>query len=227
MNAMSAGNENDADKWGKTCISIASDNLSKDPYWVTQIVVVYIALGNDKIRYKKKSETLAYAHKAVETAIAAQAYFDNEIAGILLAQALMFRGTILYVQQTWPDAYEDFLMCADLYKKQSSIILAIEASRMAGETALKYSQKDKALKILASGVKLGNYIDPESAKASTFSGLLQLLVQQDYFNHISRDEVDKIATNIYGRDWEINLNNWKKEPDANALQRQELEAANA
>jgi len=30
--------------------------LSKDPYWFTQLVVVYTILSNDKMRYKREDD---------------------------------------------------------------------------------------------------------------------------------------------------------------------------
>ena len=61
--------ENEAEKYGEICITEAQNLLSKDPYWLTQLVIVYTILSNDKMRYKKDKEVLEYADKAVATAI--------------------------------------------------------------------------------------------------------------------------------------------------------------
>ena len=34
----------------------AQNLLSKDPYWFTQLVVVYTILSNDKMRYKREDD---------------------------------------------------------------------------------------------------------------------------------------------------------------------------
>ncbi len=227
INAMGAQKESEAEKWGQECIAIATSNLSKDPYWIMQIVVVNIALGNDKIRYKKKKETLEYANKAVETSIASKEYFENDVASGLLAQSLMFRGTVFFTQGNGNDAYSDFNTAFETYLKQGNILLAIEASRMAGQSAFKASQKPKGIKILAEGARLAKNCDPETARGSTYFGLLELLLQTDYMNFISPQELDGIARNIYGPDWRNIVINWKKVPDKNGLPQREQEPVNA
>ena len=227
INAMAAQKEGEAEKWGQECIASATANLSKDPYWITQMVVVYIALGNDKIRYKKKKETLAYANKAVETAIASQVHFENDAASVLLAQALMFRGTVLYVQGNYKDGYTDFSLAFKIYQKQGNINLAIEACRMGGKSAYKSSQHKLAKELLADGARLGRGMDLSTARSSTYPGILELLLKSNYTGVISMVEIDEIARDLYGREWIKVVNNWKQIPENNVLQQQELEAANS
>lgn len=225
MNAMGEGSETEAEKRGLECIDIAHANLSKDPFWIMQVVVVYIALGNDKIRYKKKKETLGYANKAVDTAIASKAYFDDNTSSVLMAQALMFRGTVLFIQDNFSEAYPDFVITFEIYKKQNNISLAIEACRMAGKSALNASQKSNGIKILAEGARLGRKFDLSVARASTYAGILEVLLQTQHESIIPMEEISDIANNIYGPDWLNLINNWKKAPDRDVLKQQELEAA--
>lgn len=221
INAMGAGKEKESEKWADECISIASKNLAKDPYWVTQLVVVYIALGTDKIRYKKKAETLGYANKAVETATAAQAYFENGIAAGLLAQALMFRATILFVEKKWDEAYADFSTSFDIYQKQSNMALGIEAARMAGRSAIEGSQKPKGAKILAEAIRLGKQIDDTILKGSSYPGLIELYIQTENTNEMSQTELDGIAREIYGPNWRDVIKNWKKIPEKKGMPKQQ------
>ena len=124
MNEMAAANENRAERAAQECLAIATKNISRDPYWITQVVVIYIALANDKIRYRKKEETLDYADKAVDTAIASKTYFENDIASLLLAQAVMFRGSVYYVQDKRREAFTDFNLAFELYQQQYKIRIA-------------------------------------------------------------------------------------------------------
>ena len=225
MNEISAGNESKAEKWGQECIKTATQFISKDPYWIMQVVVVYIALANDKIRYRKKDETLAYAQKAVETAAASKAYFENDIVSQLMAQAVMFRGTVFFINGNRMEACTDFSVAFDTYKQQGNMPLAIEACRMAGESALKSGQKDYAAKILSDGARLGNTIDAEAAAGTTYAGVLDLLLQTNHVTNISMQELNEIALPIYGPDWLDKVRNWKQIPDNAALKKKELETA--
>lgn len=227
INAMGAQDESEAEKYGRECITMATENLSKDPYWIMQVVVVNIALGNDKIRYKKKKETLDFADKAVEAATASKEYFENSVTASMLSQGLMFRATVLFMHGNWNEAYSDFSTAFKIYYKGGNISLAIEASRMAGQSAFKASQQTKGIKILVEGARLGKNIDPEIARGSTYLGLLELLLQSNYMSFISPRELDEIARRIYGPDWRNAVVDWKKIPEKNALQQQEPEPATA
>jgi hypothetical protein len=222
MNAMTAQKEKEAERWGEECIKQATENLSRDPYWIMQIIVVHVALGNDKIRCKKTDLALEHANKAVETAVAAQQYFENETASILLAQAKMFRGTIQFVRENLEGAFTDFNDSFSIYRKQGNMALAVEACRMAGRSALENSEKQRAAKILAEGARLGKIIDANMARASTFTGLLELLLQTNHDKYISFEELDEIAVNIYGPDWNSVVNNWKKAMENNGVLEEEI-----
>lgn len=225
MNEMSAGNENKAEESGHECIKIATQHIGKDPYWITQVIVIYIALANDKIRYKNKEATLDYANKAVETATASKAYFEDNISSQLFAQAIMFRGSVLFIHEKSREAYTDFSAAFELYSSQGNTPLAIEACRMAGESAIKSGQKENASKLLTAGTRLGYKMNAETAAATTYAGILDLLLQTNYIAFISLDELDKIARPIYGPDWITTVKDWKKIPDYSSLKKKEMEAA--
>lgn len=227
VNEMGAGNEDKAEKCGHECIAIANRNLAKDPYWITQVIVVYIALANDKMRYKNKEGTLGYANKAVDTALNAKTYFENDIASILLAQATMFRGSVLFSQNRKADAYIDFNLSFEIYLEQVNTLLAIEACRMAGLSASQSGQKENSNKVLARGARLGNQVDPETLYGTTYAGILEQLVLGNDGSFISMQELDEIARPIYGPGWVNLVKDWKKIPDKAKLEKQEHEAVEA
>jgi hypothetical protein len=224
MNAMTASKEKEAEKYGQACMEMATQNLAKDPYWIMQVVVVNIALGNDKIRYKKKKETVDYANKAVEAATAAQTHFENNVASGLLSQALMFRGSVFYMQSNWSEGYTDFNTAFGLFCKDGNLPLAIEASRVGGQCALKSSQKKAGLCLWVEGARLGKSMDADTARASTYAALLKQLLVSDYQPFIATDELHGIAQNLYGPGWADTVRNWNKAPGETVKQQQAVEA---
>lgn len=148
MNAMGESKEKEAERAGHTCLKIAEDNLSKDPYWSTQLVTVFIALASDKIKHKKTSEALNYANKAVEAAIILQGYIENSMATVLQAQSQMFRATIYFTIKKYSEAYSDYAEAFVIYAKQGQLALSIEACRMGAESAFKAGNKKKERNVL-------------------------------------------------------------------------------
>jgi len=225
MNAMAAGDEAKAESRGQECLDMAMKNLARDPYWITQVVMVYIAMANDKIRYRKKEQVTGYAEKAVETAEASKQYFGNELAAHLLAQSLMFRGTIRYMYHVYPDAYADYRKAFDFYESLGLVALAIEASRMCGESALKINQKEEAAKVLSQGARMAKKMEPMAVIASTHAGVMELLLNMKYETAISMEEMDEIARPVYGDDWIRAIGNWKKIPDQEQIKKWENQPA--
>lgn len=225
MNAMAAGEESKAELRGQDCLSLAMKNLSRDPYWITQVVMVYIALANDKIRYKDKQKVTEYANKAVETAEASKNYFGNDLAAHLLAQALMFRGTVCFIHHKYPEAYTDYRKAFDFYESLGLVALAIEASRMCGESAVKINQKEEAAKVLAQGARMAKKMEPMAVIASTHAGILELLLRIKHDPAISMEEMDEIARPVYGEEWIQAVSNWKKVPNKEQLKKMETQTA--
>ncbi|NTS43891.1 hypothetical protein HRG84_23625 [Flavisolibacter sp. BT320] len=225
INAMGANKELVAEKHGASCLAMATENLSRDPYWLMQVVAVNIALGNDKIRYKKKKETLIYADNAVTAALAAPSYLDKQATETLLSQALMFRGTVQYMQARWGEACTDFSTAFTLYLQLGNMPLAIEASRMGGQCALKSSQKKAGIKLWVAGAKLGEKMDSETARASTYAELLKNLLATDMGEEMAIGELHALAQRIYGEDWAKVIRNPGKTPnEINTTTKAELAA---
>jgi len=198
---------------------------AQEPYWITQVGMVYIELANDTIRYRKKEEVTGYAEKAVETAEASKQYFGNELAAHLLAQSLMFRGTVSYMYHKYPDAYQDYRKAFDFYESLGLLALTIEASRMCGESALKINLKKEAVEVLSAGARMAKKMEPLAVIASTHAGVLELLLNMKYETAISMEEMDEIARPVYGDDWIRAIGNWKKIPDQEQLKKWEAQPA--
>ncbi|OLY94440.1 hypothetical protein SAMN05444008_10142 [Cnuella takakiae] len=212
MNAMGAAKQQEAETCGRACIDIATSSITKDPYWVMQLVVVNIALGNDKIRYKQWHEALSYADEALAAAQAAQQYFANNMAGVLIAQAQMFRGSVYFLQKEWSSGWNDYSAAYELFIREGNMPLAIESCRMAGQCAFKEGLRNEGLSLLAKGVRLGFELSTEVAKGSTYAALLHLLLSSSYQQYISLDEVDAIAGRIYGPNWLTAIRNYRQVP---------------
>jgi len=227
MNEMTAGNESKAEKAAQECIKIATNTLAKDPFWITQIVVIYTALANDKIRYKKETETLEYANKALATAKESQAFFENNVTAVLVSQTTMFRGTVYFTQGKKYEAYADFKLAFDSYKEQGNLTMAIEAARMAGESAVKFPHNEEAIQVLATAARFGENLEPKMAAATTYPGAIDILLQTNHAPYISIDELNRIVGGLFGDDWVTKVKNWKQVPDVQALKKKEREAAEA
>ena len=224
MNAMASNKEAEAEQFGRGCIGIANANLSKDPYWIMQLVAISIVLGNDKIRYKKKKDTVAYADKAVEAATAAQAFFANGIAMGLLAQAGMFRGTVHFIHGNNRQALPDFKSAFEIYCQQGNLVLAAEAARMAGRSAFNISDDLSAIKILAAAARLGEKIDRESARASSYPGVLEMLLKYNHQQEISKMELNQIGQSVFGKDWVKLVMRWKQQSNEHSIAEQKQAA---
>lgn len=214
MNALGKNNESEAEAQGWKCLEIANRNLSKDPNWISQLIVVYTALGNDKFRNKKQGEALEYANKAVDTAHTAQTVFENAAAEILKAQALMFRATISFMSNHFGEAAADYAGAYEIYLKTGNTHLTIEACRMTGKSAIKSGLKDNAVKIMAEGLKVFKDYDKEIATSSTLPYLILQLLDTNHETFISSEEISTIAGKFYGTQWRSVLKNWKENPQA-------------
>lgn len=211
MNAMGQSKEKEAEQAGHTCLKIAEENLDKDPYWSTQLVTVYITLATDKIKYKKMTEALELANKAVETSILLQGYIDNSMATILQAQSQMFRGTIFFTTKKYQEAFNDYTDAFGVYTKQGQLALAIESARMGAESANKLGNKNEERACIVKGIQLGKQLDELTAMASTYAALLKMYVEeydQLYELQLSKKEVETLAKTLYGSDWLQKIKSW-------------------
>jgi hypothetical protein len=201
MNALAKTNESATEKAAENCFVIAEKNLEKDPYWVTQLVTIKIALSNDKLQYKKKEKALEHATEAVEIAESAGIYFKNNEAAQLIVQAKMLRGTLLYTDKKHIDAYNDY---ADVFKiclQNKSVHIAIEAARMGSQAAKKAGLMIDFYSLLKEGILLGNEVDADVIKSSTYHYLLYEYIKNEPSKILPYDEVEEIGIRFYGDNW--------------------------
>lgn len=217
MNAMGAEKEKEAENFGKICISEAENLLVKDPYWVTQLVVVYTALANDKIRYKKKQEVLNYADKAIAAAVASENRLDRSISESLIAQALMFRGTVYYTDKEWDKSYEDYHTAYEIYYRQKSTVNSIEAARMSANAGFRCGKTEESMRVLSQVIKSGETMDKEIAMASSFRLVIDLFMDKSYEKYLGFDELQNICRPLFGEDWQKVVRSWNKPPGKDSI----------
>lgn len=209
MNAMTKNKENETELHANSCLEIATESVKRDPYWTVQIVVILLALGNDKLKYKKKDEALDYANQAVQLSSETKGVLDDNATDVLMAQALMFRATLLFTNGEYIKAFQDYHTCFKIYLTQNNFHLTVEACRMAGVCANKRPELGDGAEFLSKGFKLAKKVLPETIKTSTFAGLIDELLKTGYFNYIKDEELVAECERIYGEGWRIVVDNWK------------------
>lgn len=209
MNAMAKNKETETELHANTCLNIATKNTERDPYWTVQIIVILLMLGNDKLKYKKKSEALDYANHAVKLAGETKGALDDKAEQALSAQALMFRATLLFTNGDYVNSFKDYQTCFSIYSLQNNFHLAVESCRMAGVCANKRTEVGNAAEILCSGFKLAKKVTPPTIKSSTFAGLVDELLKTNYQNYIPNEELEEEGNRIYGSEWHTIVQNWK------------------
>lgn len=221
MNAMQANEEKEVEEHALQCIKMASHNIKKDAHWLVQVMLIYICLGSDKLKYKKTKEAFDYANKAVETATTAVKMLDNNMVSMTLGQALMFRGTLYFSNKKYENAYADYHEAYHNYITAQNTVLAIEAARMAAQCAQKNGQKQEAVQLLAEATRLGQNLTPQLALGSTYAGIVNMLLDTATFEkYISLSEVNEICMTLYGNDWEQIVLNWMKASSSEVVQHQ-------
>lgn len=214
VNAMKSRKETDADKAGKKCIQIANDSIAKDAYWCSQEVAVLLMLGNDKMSYRKYDAALQYADEAIRSINEkGRVYLDEKVCNSLLALSSMFRGTLLYLQKKSEASFTDYKTAGNLYEEEGNMPLAIEAYRMAGKAGLRAGMKKEAINVLAHAALLGRQIDAPTAHATTYPGVLQLLLEESYERAVSYETLNGIASHLFGENWSTIIKKWGKIPD--------------
>lgn len=217
MNAMSKKDSKKARKEGETCIRIAKENEPRDPNWGIQVVVVYIALVNDELRAKDYEKAIKYTNQAIEAGESLSDQLDPLISSSMVAQAYMTKASVYCYPKEWKKAISEYLVAAEWYTRANNMIMAIEAYRMAGFCAAKSWTNDNATEYLAKGFLLGEQVNPETLKASTYSALIKQLLSKNYSKYITYDEIDRIASSVYGDNWEETIDKiWKESPDVEA-----------
>ena len=209
--------ESEAEKYGEVCITEAQNLLSKDPYWLTQLVVVYTILSNDKMRYKKDKEVLEYADKAVATAVIAESQLEKSVSQALLAQTLLYRGTIYYIKEKWESSYTDYLTAYELYLQSDNPILLIEAARMLANAGFHCNKTKEAMEALKVAVSLGKVLSKEAAFGSSYCIAVDTFMEKNHEKYLSYDEIEAICEPLFGKQWREIVSSWKKVSDEEAL----------
>ncbi len=193
------------------CIEIAVSNLEKSPFWIGQVIAVYAALANDQVGYKNFSKAIEYATEGVSAAEQSRRLVNDEyIYRKLMGQALMLRASLLAVARKWQAAVSDFTTAASYYTYTNDIVLAMEAWRMTGYCNRKYGDDNAAALALVKALEISKELPPHIIKVTTFPGVIELLMEISSQQHISRDEIEEAAENVYGRDWLKELMHWKQ-----------------
>lgn len=218
MAAMTKNNSREASKHGNTCIRIAKENSIINPHWAVQVVVVYMALANDRLKMKDEKGAGKQIDKAIEAAENLPDTLGKDVILPVTAQAYMTRGSISCYPKNWENALPDFSKAASLYSGARNTIMGIEAYRMAGFCAAKSVSSEEAVEYLAAGFRLARQANREALLASSFSALLKQLINKNYQEHLSYEEIAAFGEELYGEDWEDKINHiWKYSPDAELL----------
>jgi hypothetical protein len=219
VNMMHAMGENDfktAEKEGKTCIDIATAHICHNPQWAVQVAVINIALANGQLGQKKPEKAVKYATRAIKAAKPLPEMIGADMGYPVLGQSRMTRGSIHCYSKDWKDAGDDFSEAASCYGTVKSWLMGMEASRMAGFCAAKAWQEGEAVKFLANGFRMAENLDRNILETSTFPVLLKQLLSKDYKSRLKYEEIDALATTVYGDEWRAAIDRaWKHSPDVN------------
>ncbi|MFJ1376772.1 MULTISPECIES: hypothetical protein [Capnocytophaga] len=213
LNAVQAQKEDKAIHFGNICIKEAEKLLGKDPYWTTQLVVVYSILANDQLRYKNKKEGLKYADSAIMVAVASETYLENTVSKSLIGQTTMFRATMYYMDKKWEKAYEDYTKAYESYQVTKNIVLIIESARMLANSGFHCGRDNEAMEILAKTILLGKTLNSELAYGSSFSLVVSRFIDKPYEKYLKDNELDAICTPLFGKQWRRVVLQRKKIPD--------------
>jgi hypothetical protein len=215
MHAIGERDSKTAEKEGRTCIDIATANISQNPQWTVQLVVVHTALANDRLGQNDLDEAVRWAEKAVKAARTLPATLGDDMGYPVLGQALMTRGAIRCYSKNWGKAKPDFEEAATCYENVKNWLMGMDASRMAGFCAVKAWQDGDAAKVLAGGFRMAEKLDSTVLRNSTFPLLLKQLLNKNYRDYVEYEEIDALASGVYGDAWRDAIDRaWKHSPDA-------------
>jgi tetratricopeptide (TPR) repeat protein len=210
VQAIGSRKEKEAERHAQTCIEIATKNLERNPYWIGQLIAVNAALANDQVGYKNYKKAIEYSTRGVEAAQQSKEIVTDEfIYRKFMAQAVMLRASLYTVTKNWQHAIDDFTIAANHYAYTNDLMLAMEAKRMIGYATNKYGKRDAACQALAEAVAISRKIPEHTLKATTFAGVIELLIEINNFKYISNEEVQDAAWFVYGDDWIKEVKNWK------------------
>lgn len=193
------------------CIKIAKANTTKDPNWYGQYIVVYTLLINDQIGYKNYNNALEIATKSVEIAQSIFPLFKEDfIPNKFLAQTLMTRGSLYVMTKEWLNCAEDFSSSFAILFKTNDAVLAIECARMNAYANSKAKRLKESKDILISAYTLAKKTPAFVLKTSTFGGVIEYLFELNIDEHINKQEYTDFFKSVYGDQWRVEHQAWKK-----------------
>jgi hypothetical protein len=134
----------------------------------------------------------------------------------VLGQSYMTRGSIHCYSKDWKDAKYDFSEAAACYGNVKNWLMGMEANRMAGFSAAKTLQDGEAAKFLSNGFRMAENLDKNVLATSTFPVLLKQLLSKEYKDQLKYEEIDALASSVYGDEWREAIDRtWKHSPDVN------------
>jgi len=215
MEEMKKNNEKKVIREGENCIRIASENAHNNPHWLVQIVVVNIALSNEQLKYKNYRKALQRSDKAVEAAETLPEIMQGGTGMAVVAQARMSRGSVHCFFKKWKEAISDFAVAGEAYNEARNPILALEAYRMAG-FCCKRSWENDPLPYLLKGLRLVPRADKLAMQSGTLPILLKQLLEENYKEEITYEEINEIVSPVLGENWPETVKNILKAPDVEA-----------
>ncbi len=217
MNAIGKSEHKKAIREGEKCLTIANANAGKDPYWMSQIVVVHIALSNEEYKNKNEDKAFDRADKAILTGSLAPEVLGKQTGGAIYAQALVNKGALYCYKKKWKEAIPLFETAAMNYEQANLHVSAMEIYRMAGYCAAKNWNSDSALENLVKGFQVSRHIGDKDLRSGTFSLLIVQLLKEDYREYIPEKELEEKARAVFGEDWREYINKTWKGTDPNDL----------
>ena len=201
MNAIGKNKHKDALREGDKCLEIASANADKDPYWISQVVLIHIALSNEEYKNKNEKKALDRADKAIIMGSLAPEAMGEQNGCSVFAQALVNKATLFCTEKNWKEATPLYELAAANYEKSNVHYSAMELYRMAGYCAAKRGNSDIALTNLVNGYKASSRLEEKDLRFGTFSLLLTQLLKENYKEYIPEEELEQKAQAIFGEDW--------------------------
>jgi tetratricopeptide (TPR) repeat protein len=213
MNAIGKKEHKKAISEGEKCIEIATANIDKDPYWISQVVVINIALCNEEYMNKKEDKAFDRADKAISMGCLAPEAMGKQTGCSVYAQALVNKGSLYCYKRKWKEATPLFELSAGNYDRSNMNIASLELYRMAGYCAAKNGNSDVALENLVKGFRVSERIDDKELRSGTFSLLIVQLLKESYKEYITEEELDKKAQAVFGEDWRDEIKKTWKDTD--------------
>ena len=214
MNAVKNREENKTQKYGESCLNIATKEIKKDPNWLSQIVTIYTILYNDQIGYRRYDDALFFADKAVETSLLTIGLLEPSMAYRLIGQAHIGRGTLNKMNNNKGKALEDYEKAAKSYAACEDHLMHCEALRLCGWVSEKIFNYSEATKYYIEAYPLIKKLSPDMVQSSTFPYIIKKLMNNSSRKaKISDAQMNKDLTPIFGDDWKDVVASYGKKPE--------------